>query len=83
MHYPTHPNDRLVERFIRPRPRTCWAIKIEERSIEEARTIAHRYDVNLIEPSFFYGQWMVIWPDKHVDFFTDKDLDATFESELR
>lgn len=83
MHYPARPNDRLVERFVRPRPRTCWAIKIEERSIEEARTIARRYGVNLTEPSCFYGMWMVIWPDKNVEFYSDKDLDATFESELR
>ena len=83
MHYPARPNDRLVERFVRPRPRTCWAIKIEERSIEEARTIARRYGVNLTEPSYFYGMWLVIWPDKSVEFYSDKDLDATFESELR
>ena len=59
MNYPAHPDDTLVERFVRPRPRTCWAIKIE----------------------FFYGQWMVIWPDKNVEFYSDKDLDATFETE--
>lgn len=83
MNYPAHPDNGLVERFVRPRPRTCWAIKIERRSIEAARTVARRYDVSLIEPSCFYGHWMVIWPDKRVEFYSDEDLDATFESELR
>ena len=53
MNYPARPDDRLVERFVRPRPRTCWAIKIEARSIEEARTIARRYGVSLNDPEFF------------------------------
>ncbi len=83
MIYSAHPDDNLVERFVRPRPRTCWAIKIEERSIEAARTVSRRYGVSLRDPEFFYGQWMVIWPDKNVEFYSDKDLDATFETELR
>lgn len=83
MHYPARTNDRLVERFVRPRPRTCWAIKIEERSIKEVRVIANRYGIHLSEPSCFYGMWMVIWPDKAVEFYTDEELDAAFESELR